>query len=100
MDGSYDERARETALQAGRRVPRTVGVMTTHRCGVGDRLRRRGRLRRTLTRVAASQTREPPVPTLPEHRNTSPPEPSGPSYSTRVALSCERGRAPGQVLHA
>jgi hypothetical protein len=40
------------------------------------------------------------VPTLPEHRNTSPPEPSGPRYSARVALSCERGHAPGQVLHA
>jgi hypothetical protein len=31
--------------------------------------------------------------------NTSPPEPSGPMYSARVALSCERGHAPGQVLH-
>ena len=29
-----------------------------------------------------------------------PPEPSGPKYSARVALSCERGHAPGQVLHA
>ena len=35
-----------------------------------------------------------------EHPNTSPPEPSGPRYSARVALSCERGHAPGQVLHA
>jgi hypothetical protein len=34
------------------------------------------------------------------HPNTSPPEPSGPRYSARVALSCERGHAPGQVLHA
>jgi hypothetical protein len=41
-----------------------------------------------------------PVPALPEHPNTSPPEPSGPRYSARVALSCERGHAPGQVLHA
>ena len=40
------------------------------------------------------------MPTLPEHPNTSPPEPSGPRYSARVALSCERGHAPGQVLHA
>jgi hypothetical protein len=40
------------------------------------------------------------VPTLPAHPNTSPPEPSGPRYSARVALSCERGHAPGQVLHA
>jgi hypothetical protein len=30
----------------------------------------------------------------------SPPEPSGPRYSARVALSCERGHAPGQVLHS
>lgn len=36
---------------------------------------------------------------LEEHANTSPPEPSGPRYSARVALSCERGHAPGQVLH-
>jgi hypothetical protein len=35
-----------------------------------------------------------------EHPNTSPPEPSGPRYSVRVALSCERGHPPGQVLHA
>jgi hypothetical protein len=32
--------------------------------------------------------------------NTSPPEPSGPKYNARVALSCERGHAPGPVLHA
>jgi hypothetical protein len=37
---------------------------------------------------------------VPAHPNTSPPEPSGPRYSARVALSCERGHAPGQVLHA
>jgi hypothetical protein len=30
----------------------------------------------------------------------SPPQPTGPRYSARVALSCERGHAPGQVLHA
>jgi len=35
-----------------------------------------------------------------ERPNTSPPEPSGPRYSARVALSCEQGRAPGPVLHA
>jgi hypothetical protein len=34
------------------------------------------------------------------HPNTSPPQPSGPRYSARVALSCERGHAPGQVLHS
>jgi hypothetical protein len=30
----------------------------------------------------------------------SPPEPSGPKYSARIALNCERGHAPGPVLHA
>lgn len=40
------------------------------------------------------------MPALPTHQNTSPPQPSGPTYSARVALSCERGHAPGQVLHA
>ena len=51
-------------------------------------------------RVAASETPEPPVPRPPDYPNTSPPEPSGPRYSARVALSCECGHAPGQVLHA
>ena len=37
---------------------------------------------------------------LPGHPDTSPPEPSGPRYSARLALSCKRGHAPGQVLHA
>ena len=37
---------------------------------------------------------------MPAYPNTSPPEPSGPRYSARVALNCERGHAPGQVLHA
>ncbi len=41
-----------------------------------------------------------PAPALSEYPNTSPPEPSGPRYSARVALSCERGHAPGPVLHA
>jgi hypothetical protein len=40
------------------------------------------------------------LPTFPERPNTSPPEPTGPRYSARVALSCQRGNAPGQVLHA
>ena len=40
------------------------------------------------------------MPNWPEHRNTSPPPPSGPRYSARVALSCARGHAPGQVLIA
>jgi hypothetical protein len=37
---------------------------------------------------------------LPDHPNTSPPEPWGPKYAARVALNCERGQAPGPVLHA
>jgi hypothetical protein len=37
---------------------------------------------------------------VPEYPNTSPPAPSGPSYSANVALTCERGHAPGPVLHA
>ena len=40
------------------------------------------------------------MPTVPEYPNTSPAEPAGPRYSARIALSCERGHAPGQVLHA
>jgi hypothetical protein len=40
------------------------------------------------------------VTAVPGHPNTSPPEPSGPRYSARLALSCKRGHAPGQVLHA
>jgi hypothetical protein len=40
------------------------------------------------------------VPIVPERANQSPPEPSGPEYSARVALSCQSGHAPGQVLHA
>lgn len=37
---------------------------------------------------------------LPEPSNQSPPAPSGPKYNARVALNCERGHAPGPVLHA
>jgi len=37
---------------------------------------------------------------VPAYPNTSSPEPSGPRYSARVALSCARGHAPGQVLNA
>jgi len=44
--------------------------------------------------------RSRPVPVLTEHPNTSPAEPSGPRYSARVAMSCDRDHAPGQVLHA
>ena len=55
---------------------------------------------RTLTRVPALRTAKLAAPALSEYPNTSPPEPSGPRYSARVALSCERGHAPGQVLHA
>jgi hypothetical protein len=46
------------------------------------------------------KTAEPALPAVSSHPNTSPPEPSGPRYSARVALTCERGHAPGQVLHA
>jgi hypothetical protein len=31
--------------------------------------------------------------------NQSPAEPSGPKYNVRLALSCQPGHAPGQVLH-
>jgi hypothetical protein len=41
-----------------------------------------------------------PVPNFEKHPNTSPPEPSGPRYSARVAISCEKDHAPGPVLHA
>jgi hypothetical protein len=41
-----------------------------------------------------------PVPNFEKHPNTSPPEPSGPRYSARVAISCEKDYAPGPVLHA
>src|SRR3954469_15601418 len=34
------------------------------------------------------------------HSSKSPPAPSGPKYSARVALNCRRDHAPGPVLHA
>jgi hypothetical protein len=34
------------------------------------------------------------------HPNRSPPEPAGPKFSARVALSCRPGHPPGPVLHA
>jgi hypothetical protein len=37
---------------------------------------------------------------VPDHPNSSPPEPRGPRYSARVALGCQPGQAPGPVLHA
>ena len=40
------------------------------------------------------------APTRSLQSNRSPPAPSGPRYSARVALRCERGHAPGQALHA
>src|SRR3954451_205782 len=51
-------------------------------------------------RSRVSKANRRAVPTVPEHPNRSPPEPSGPRYSARLALSCKRGHAPGQVLHA
>jgi hypothetical protein len=40
------------------------------------------------------------VPASPLPANQPPAEPSGPKYSVRLALVCERGYAPGQVLDA
>src|SRR4051812_12608886 len=37
---------------------------------------------------------------VPDHPKRSPPRPTGPRYSARVALSCRQGHAPGPVLHA
>ena len=37
---------------------------------------------------------------LSEPENRSPPAPSGPKYSARVAMNCTPGHAPGPVLHA
>src|SRR5690242_18646592 len=42
--------------------------------------------------------RQSPVSSEPP--NQSPPAPSGPKYSARVALNCKRGHPPGPVLHA
>ena len=50
--------------------------------------------------VSAPSPRGRPRPPCLNTRTRSPPEPSGPSYSARVALSCESGHAPGEVLHA
>ena len=52
------------------------------------------------SRVSRPETAKWLAPALSAYPNTSPPEPSGPRYSARVALSCKRGHAPGQVLHA
>ena len=41
-----------------------------------------------------------PVPKFERRPNRSPPEPSGPRYSARVAVSCAKDCAPGPVLHA
>jgi hypothetical protein len=64
------------------------------------------RLRRPRRYTTAEQagalgfTPEWPMPTSTEYPNRSGPEPSGPRYSARVALTCQHGHAPGQVLHA
>jgi hypothetical protein len=55
--------------------------------------------RRTLTAVHSASLERRPL-AVPTYPNMPSPEPSGPSYSARVALSCARGHAPGQVLHA
>src|SRR6185503_17473182 len=61
-------------------------------------VRRPGRVR--SRRLSPPSRRSFTVPNWPEYRNTSPPPPSGPRYSARVALSCARGHAPGEVLGA
>ncbi len=38
------------------------------------------------------------LPAVSNHPNTSPAAPYGPRYLARVALTCERGHAPGEVL--
>jgi outer membrane receptor protein involved in Fe transport len=68
--------------------------------GVTCARRRLASRTRTLTRVPPLGPPSWPAPALSAYPNTSPPEPSGPRYSARVALSCERGHAPGQVLQA
>ena len=40
------------------------------------------------------------LPMSSEPPNQSPPAPSGPKYSARVALNCKQGHPPGPVLHA
>jgi hypothetical protein len=37
---------------------------------------------------------------MPDPPNISPPQPSGPPYSVRLALGCAPGNSPGPVLHA
>jgi hypothetical protein len=62
-----------------------------------------GRMRPAISRAYAHGAALHPsalVTSIPPHQNRSPPEPSGPRYSARLALRCEPGHAPGQVLHA
>src|SRR4051794_14790412 len=74
--------------------------MVQCRDGRGRALRRRAS---APIRSPCPRVREPeqsrPVPTLPEHPNTTPTEPSRPQYSARVAMSCDRDHAPEQVLY-
>jgi hypothetical protein len=54
-------------------------------------------------RSAVSPAWEPArrrLPAVSNHANTSPAAPSGPCYLARVALTCEPGHAPGDVLGA
>ena len=62
----------------------------------------RSELVRNDTKLGFGDNRETTatVPSPHHHPTTSPPEPTGPRYSARIALTCERQHAPGQVLHA
>ena len=84
-------------LQSGAPVRTALGTRGRARLTRPDG---RTSLTRTLRGSPPAGLRSRPVPALPAYPNTSPPQPSGPTYSARVALSCERGHAPGQVLHA
>ncbi len=64
-----------------------------HRVGVGARDARR------LGMSPPPRSRSP-LPASANYPNQSPAEPTGPGYSARVALSCQREHAPGEVLHA
>ena len=52
----------------------------------------------TASKSPASEPAGRRLPAKCDHPNTSPAAPSGPRYLARVALSCERGHAPGEVL--
>ena len=95
------------AGMASSRCPRARRSATTPR--TGPRAPTRSTFRRSSAphpappRVSRTRGRgivSRPVSKSPAPANQSPPEPSGPKYSVRLALSCERGHAPGEVLRA